>query len=68
MHALRGVGPPPQTPAPLARARTGAPARSVGQSDLLTGLLDQTPTFDPAEPEPVPDFDFDQSLPDDFDP
>jgi hypothetical protein len=23
--------------------------------------LDQTPAYDPTEPEPVPDFDFDQS-------
>ena len=43
--------------------QTGRPP----QSDLLTGLLDQTPTFDPVEPEPVPDFDFDPSIPDDFD-
>ncbi len=40
-----------------------SPARGPPQSDLLTGLLDQTLTFDPAEPEPVPDFEFDQSLP-----
>lgn len=33
----------------------GAPVRSVGRSDLLTGLLDQTPAFDPAEPDPVHD-------------
>ena len=52
----------PHKPPPL------SPARGPPQSDLLTGLLDQTSTFDPAEPEPVPDFDFDQSLPDDFDP
>jgi hypothetical protein len=51
----------PHKPPPL------SPARGPPQSDLLTGLLDQTPAFDPAEPEPVPDFDFDQSLPDDFD-
>jgi hypothetical protein len=52
------------------RARTTARATGPGirnvRSDLLTGLLDQTPAFDPTEPEPVPDFD--QSLPDDFDP
>jgi hypothetical protein len=34
------------------------------QTDLLTGLVDQSPTFDPSEPDPVPDFDFDQSVPD----
>jgi len=43
-----------------------SPARGPPQSDLLTVLLDQTPAFDPAEPDPVPDFEFDQSLPDDF--
>ena len=51
----------PHKPQPL------SPARGPPQSDLLTGLLDQTPAFDPAEPDPVPDFAFDQSLPDDFD-
>jgi hypothetical protein len=40
-----------------------SPARGPPQSDLLTGLLDQTPAFDPAEPEPHPAFEFDQSLP-----
>ncbi len=50
----------PHKPPPL------SPARGPPQSDLLTGLLDQTPTFDPAEPDPVPDFD--QSIHDDLDP
>ena len=63
----------PHKPPPL------SPARGPPQSDLLTGLLDQTPALDrgprathvawgegPAEPEPIPDFEFDQSLPDDF--
>jgi hypothetical protein len=39
----------PHKPPPL------SPARGPPQSDLLTGLLDQTPAFDPAEPEPIPD-------------
>jgi len=39
----------PHKPPPL------SPARGPPQSDLLTGLLDQTPAFDPAEPDPVPD-------------
>jgi hypothetical protein len=52
----------PHKPPPL------SPARGPPHSDLLTGLLDQTPAFHPAEPDPVPDFDFDQPLPDDFDP
>ena len=51
----------PHKPPPL------SPAREPPQGDLLTELLDQTPAFDPVEPEPVPDFEFDQSLPDDFD-
>jgi hypothetical protein len=51
----------PHKPPPL------SPARGPPQDDLLTGLLDQTPTFEPAEPQPVPDFEFDQALPDDFD-
>jgi hypothetical protein len=48
----------PNRPPPL------APARGPPQRDLL---LDQTPSFDPADPEPLPDFQFDQSLPADFD-
>jgi hypothetical protein len=52
----------PHKPPPL------SPARGPPQSDLLPGLLDQTRTFDPAAAEPVPHFDFDRSLPDDFDP
>jgi len=48
----------PHRPPPL------APARGPPQRDFL---LDQTPSFDPADPEPVPDVQFDQSLPDDFD-
>jgi hypothetical protein len=48
----------PHRPPPL------APARDPPQRDLL---LDQTSSFDPADPEPAPDFQFDQSLPDDFD-
>lgn len=45
----------PHTPPPL------APARGPPQPELL---FDQTPGFDPTDPEPIPDFDFDQSLPD----
>jgi hypothetical protein len=48
----------PHRPPPL------APARGPPQRDLL---IDQIPSFDPADPEPVPDFLFDQSLPDEFD-
>jgi hypothetical protein len=50
----------PTSPPPI------APARAPPQHDLEfdaehTLVLDQTPAFDPADPEPVPDFQFDQS-------
>ncbi|MCH7533559.1 MAG: hypothetical protein IIB36_17625 [Gemmatimonadetes bacterium] len=48
----------PHAPPPI------SPARGPPQGDLL---LDQTPAFDPTESEPIPDFVFDQSLPDEFD-
>ena len=48
----------PHTPPPI------SPARGPPQRDFL----DQTPAFDPTEAEPVPEFVFDQSLPDEFDP
>jgi len=48
----------PHRPPPL------SPARGPPQRDFL---LDQTSSFDPTDPEPVPDFQFDQSLPGDFD-
>jgi hypothetical protein len=51
----------PHRPPPL------APARAPPQIDFLTDPSDQTPAFDPAEPEPVPEFEFDQSVPDDID-
>jgi hypothetical protein len=43
-----------------------APARGPPQPDLpldseAPDYLDQTPAFDAAEPDPIPDFDFDQS-------
>ena len=41
-----------------------SPARGPPQGDFL---LDQTPAFDPTEAEPVPDFVFDPSLPDEDD-
>lgn len=56
---LRHVGlpasPPPLTPA---RSPPDEPAYDAGP--LLD--LDQTPAFDPTEPEAIPDFDFDQTL------
>ena len=48
----------PHTPPPI------SPARGPPQGDFL---LDQTPVFDPTEAEPIPEFVFDQSLPDEFD-
>ena len=48
----------PHRPPPI------SPARGPPQGDLH---LDQTAAFDPTEAEPVPDFVFDQSLPDEFD-
>jgi hypothetical protein len=49
----------PTTPPPLSTAR-GPPQPELG-FDADPGLdMDQTPSFDPTEPEPVPDFDFDQ--------
>ena len=48
----------PHRPPPL------SPARGPPQIEFLTDL---SPAFDPSEPEPVPEFEFDQSLPDDFD-
>ena len=48
----------PHLPPPI------SPARGPPQGDFL---LDQTPTFDPADTQPAPEFVFDQSLPDPFD-
>jgi hypothetical protein len=65
-HAVDDLGEIPRS--------TSAPTTSVATHPRTTRkrsphrLLDQTPTFDPVEPEPVPDFDFDQSLPGDLDP
>ena len=48
----------PHRPPPL------SPARGPPQIELLA---EPSSAFDPSEPEPVPDFEFDQSLPEDFD-
>ena len=40
-----------------------SPARGPPQAELD---LDQSPAFDLAAPEPIPQFEFDQSLPDDW--
>ena len=50
----------PATPPPLSPAR-GPPQHDLA-FDAEHGLdIDQTPAFDPAESEPGPDCDFDQS-------
>ncbi|MGH7500627.1 MAG: hypothetical protein ACREL7_02605 [Longimicrobiales bacterium] len=50
----------PATPPRLSPAR-GPPQHDLG-FDAGPGLdVDQTPAYDPTEPEPSPDFDFDQS-------
>ena len=46
---------PPSRPRPL------SPTRAPPQTEFG---FDQSAGFDPADPEPIPDFDFDQSLPD----
>jgi hypothetical protein len=48
----------PHRPPPL------TPARGPPQAELA---FDQTSDFDPTDAEPVPDFDFDQSTPEDWD-
>jgi len=48
------------TPPPLSPAR-GPPQHDLGFDAQSSPDMDQTPAFDPTEPEPVPDFDFDQS-------
>jgi len=62
---LRHLGLPHTAP-PLTLARAparGNPARgnpAPGADPFLD--LDQTPAFDPTEPDPIPAFDFDQTL------
>ena len=46
----------PATPLPLSPAR-GPPQGDLGFDPEPDLEFDQTPAFDPAEPEPVPDFD-----------
>ena len=54
IHHARG---PPQTGLDLGPG--GGEAVEVAQ-ESFADHLDQSPAFDPAEPEPVPDDDFDQ--------
>jgi hypothetical protein len=48
----------PHRPPPL------SPARAPPQTDFLT---EPSSAFDPSVPEPVPEFEFDQSVPHDID-
>ena len=50
----------PTTPPPLSPAR-GPPQSDLGLDFEPTLELDQTPAFDPSQPEPVADLEFDQS-------
>jgi hypothetical protein len=50
----------PVTAPPLTPARSPPRDQPALDADLLLDL-DQTPAFDPTEPEPIPDFDFDQT-------
>ncbi|MQA92859.1 MAG: hypothetical protein GEU90_21990 [Gemmatimonas sp.] len=56
---LRHVGLPASAP-PLTPARSPPPNEPAYDADPLLDL-DQTPAFDPTDPEPIPDFDFDQT-------
>ena len=55
LHPPRG---PPQSTFDLDGDSGHGTPRTTGQDSLD---LDQSPEFDPADPEPVPDFEFDQS-------
>ena len=58
LHPARG---PPQTELAMGpMGPTGGTHYEVAQ-ESLPGDLDQTPNFDPAEPEPIPEDDFDQT-------
>ena len=60
VHAiLRHLG-LPTTPPPLSPAR-GPPQHELGFDADPGPDIDQTPSYDPTRPEPVPDFDFHQS-------
>jgi hypothetical protein len=56
---LRHLGLPSTAP-PLAPARSPPQRESALDADPLLDL-DQTPAFDLTEPDPIPDFDFDQT-------
>jgi hypothetical protein len=55
---LRHLGLPTSAPPP-SPARSPPPEDPACDADPFLDL-DQTPAFDPTEPDPIPDFDFDQ--------
>ena len=55
LHAILSHLDLPTRPPPLSPAR--APPQGIFE-------FDQTGGFDPTDPEPIPEFEFDQSLPD----
>jgi hypothetical protein len=56
---LRHLGLPTSAP-PLTPARSPPPEDPAYDADPFLDL-DQTPAFDPTDPDPIPDFDFDQT-------
>jgi hypothetical protein len=56
---LRHLGLPTSAP-PLTPARSPPPEDPTYDADPFLDL-DQTPAFDPIDPDPIPDFDFDQT-------
>jgi hypothetical protein len=50
----------PASPPPLTPARSPPPEEPTCDADPLLDL-DRTPVFDPTDPEPMPDFGFDQT-------
>jgi len=56
---LRHLGLPTSAP-PLPPARSPPPEDLAYDADPFLDL-DQTPAFDPTDPDPIPDFDFDQT-------
>ncbi len=72
----RGDSGEPPRPATAWRAPIAGPACAVGLGHPATRLspppqiellAEPSSAFDPSESEPVPDFEFEQSLPEDFD-
>ena len=45
----------------MARAEWGPPALKLGFGEPSADGMDQTPAVDPAEPEPIPPYEMDQT-------